>query len=244
MTSSGVDFTEIRTQFERPTRVGLTPVFYDLARLLVPEHTPNWLPPFLEWWTAGLRHDRLVDKYRPTKAETRDRLKAISDAANLIHKAINNPALRTPLETAKSISKIEITNYDLKDLAERAEIARLSPLFAGKDGKTKRGRGLPKMPDLFEAKVLCAARIVEMWLHFYKVEPGLGNRKAAEVAEAYWRISGGSSISFGDPLNGWFDHFKTVRDNSNNRGLMMHRLRWRSELQRSADRGWPPYFRV
>ena len=43
-------------------------------------------------------------------------------------------------------------NYDLRELAELAEIAEASPQFTAKSGKTKAGRGLPKIPDLFEAK--------------------------------------------------------------------------------------------
>jgi len=247
MTSFDVDSTELKAQVEQSvdfTIATVIPAFVDLARLIVPENTPDWLPAFLEWWSAGFRHDQLVDKYRPSKAETREKLLDLKNKLDEIYRMLNNPAFRTPLEDAKPSSRIRITNRDLKDLAERAEIASSSPLFTGKNGKTKAGRGLPKVPDLFEAKVLCAARVVELWLHFYKFEPGLGNRKAAEVAEAYWRISGGRSTSFGDPLNGWFDHFKTVRVNSDNRGLLMHRSRWRTELQQSANRGWPPYFRM
>ena len=201
---------------------------------------------FLHFWNGGARVFDMISSWTSTD-QLKQKLGKDSGLKNKldgIYKMLNDPAFRTPLEDAKPSSRIRIKNYDLKDLAERAEIALSSPLFTGKNGKTKAGRGLPKVPDLFEAKVLCAARVVELWLHFYKVEPGLGNRNAAEVAEAYWRISGGRSTSFGDPLNGWFDHFKTVRVNSENRGLLVHRSRWRTELQQSANRGWPPYFRM
>ena len=252
MTIAAVDSTGLKADIGQSTVVGtatIIPVFVDLARLIVPENTPDWLPAFLEWWSAGFRHDQLVDKYRPTKAETRERLLGLKYTLDGVYKMLNDPAFRTPLEAARLTSKIRITNYDLKDLAERAEIAAVSSLFTGKNGKTKAGRGLPKVPGLFEAKALCAARVIELWLHFRKREPGSGNRKAAEIAEACWRLFGAKSFKGKrtkdrDPLNGWFDHFKTVKDNRDDRGLMIYRLRWRTELKQTADRGWPPYFRM
>jgi hypothetical protein len=239
--------TELNHAPERSVNVGATTIgstCVDLARLIVPEDTPNWLPAFLEWWSAGFQHDLLVDEYRPTKAKSRKRLQDLKVMLDEAYKMLNHPAFRKPLELAKSSSRISIKNYDLRDLAERAEIAAASPLFTGKSGKTKAGRGLPKIPDLFEAKVLFAARVFELWLHFYKREPGLGNRKAAKIAETFWRRFGRKSPTQGDPLNGWFDHFKTVKKNSRNIALMIHRSRWRTELQQTADRGWPPYFRM
>ena len=77
MTSFDVDSTELKAQVEQSVDVTIAtviPAFVDLARLIVPKNTPDWLPAFLEWWSAGFRHDQLVDKYRPTKAETRERL--------------------------------------------------------------------------------------------------------------------------------------------------------------------------
>src|SRR5277367_4737980 len=44
--------------------------FADIARMIAPSNAPPWLPAHLEWSAQGLRHDRTVDDYRPTKAET------------------------------------------------------------------------------------------------------------------------------------------------------------------------------
>ena len=217
------------------------PTFADVAHLIVPKATPAWLPAHLEWWAQGLRHDRLVDKYRPMKGQTRQTLKAIREAAVLLQRELNAPAIRNLLEDSKSIKKISIATFDLRDLSERADIACSSPILTAPTGKTKRGRGKPKVPNLFEAKTLCAARIVELWLHFHGVEPGLGSLKAAAAAQAYWRASGGRSEGYGDPLNGWYDHFKIVRDNKNSASLIRLRLIWRRDLEQTKCRGRPPW---
>jgi hypothetical protein len=169
---------------------GLTPTFADVAGLIAPHNTPDWLTPYLEWWAQGLRHDRLADQHRPTTAETRDRLQAFEQAAVLIQRELNSPAIRKILETAKSARRLRVSQFDLRDLSERADRARTSPLLVGATGGTKRGRSKPKVPDLFEAKTLCAARVVELWRHFHGIEPGRRNLKAAAVAEAYWRATG------------------------------------------------------
>jgi hypothetical protein len=139
---------------------------------------------------SHLGHDRLADRYRPTTAETRDRLQAFEQAALLIQRELNSPAIRKILETAKSVRRLRVSQFDLRDLSERADRARTSPLLVGATGGTKRGRSKPKVPDLFEAKTLCAARVVELWRHFHGIEPGRRNLKAAAVAEAYWRATG------------------------------------------------------
>jgi hypothetical protein len=221
---------------------GATPRFVNVAGLIVPHNTPEWLTPHLEWWAQGLRHDRLADQYRPTTAETRDRLQAFERAALLVQRELNFPAIRKILEAAKSVKRLSVSQFDLRDLSERAEIACSSPLLVGATGGTKRGRGKPKVPDLFGAKTLCAARVVELWQHFYGIEPGRRNLKAAAVAEAYWRASGGKSDGYGNPLTGWFSHFKMVRDNKQSAGLMGQRLIWRRDLEQTARRGRPPWY--
>jgi hypothetical protein len=218
------------------------PTFADVVHLIAPKETPAWLPAHLEWWAFGLRHDRLVDKYRPMKGETRQKLEAIREAALLLQRELKAPAIRNLLEDAKSIKKISIAMFDLRDLSERADIACSSPVLTALTGKTKRGRGKPKVPNLFVAKTLCAARIVELWLDFHGVEPGLGSLKAAAIAQAYWLASGGKSEGYGNPLNGWYDHFKIVRDNKDSASLIRLRLIWRRDLEQTRNRGRPPWY--
>ena len=52
MTSFDVDSTELKAQVEQSveiTNATVIPAFVDLARLIVPKNTPDWLPAFLEW---------------------------------------------------------------------------------------------------------------------------------------------------------------------------------------------------
>jgi hypothetical protein len=51
MTSFDVDSTELKAQVEQSVDVTIAtviPAFVDLARLIVPENTPDWFPAFLE----------------------------------------------------------------------------------------------------------------------------------------------------------------------------------------------------
>jgi hypothetical protein len=217
------------------------PNFDDVARLIVPKDTPTWLPAHLEWWAQGLRHDRLGDKYRPSKVETRTRLRSIKDASLLLQRELGAPAIRNLLETAKSVGKISISTFDLRDLSERADIAWHSSALTTRTGKTKKGRGKPKISGLFDAKVLCAARVVETWQYFHGAEPGLSSLKAAAAAQAYWLASGGKSGGHGDPLNGWYDQFKVVKDNKETADLIRLRRIWRRDLEQTSNRGRPPW---
>jgi hypothetical protein len=234
---------DVHEEMRKATRLPAAyPTFADVAHLIAPNAAPAWLPAHLEWWAQGLRHDRLADEYRPMRAETRRRLEAIRDASLLLQRELDVPAIRNLLEPAKSTKKISISKFHLRDLSERADIACSSSDLTAPTGKAKRGRGKPKVPDLFDAKTLCAARVVELWLHFREVEPGLGNLKAAAAAQAYWRASGGKSEGYGNPLNGWYDYFKIVRDNKQTAGLIRLRLIWRRDLEQARTRGRPPWY--
>jgi hypothetical protein len=216
--------------------------FADVAALIAPESTPSWLPAHLEWSAQGIRHDRLTDVLRPTKAETLKELSAVEKALATLWRGFNSPAIRNLLEDAKSLKKLSISGWDLQDLSERAALAVASPLLIKFPGKARRGRGKPKVPNLFDAKTLCAARIVDLWKHFRGSEPGLGNLKCADAAQAYWLASGGRSEGYGDPLNGWYDYFKIVRENEQTAGLIRLRRIWIRDLEQAERRGRPPWF--
>jgi hypothetical protein len=215
--------------------------FGEVARLIAPSNTPSWLPGFLEWWSQGIRYDRMVDDIRPSKAQTVEMLTETEDALSLVLRNLNNPAIRTLIEaTEKRSPALNALIEAVKDLSKRTSSARSSPTIMGKDGKTKRGKGKPKMPDVFDAKTLCAARILELWRFLNKFEPGTKSTNAAKAAEAYWLASGGDSEGFGDPINGWKHHFKLAKENAGSIGLK--RLIWRRDLQQCQRRGRPPLF--
>jgi hypothetical protein len=138
------------------------PTFAEVARLVAPSDTPPWLPAHLEWWAAGVRHDQIADECRPTNVQTRERLAAFATAARLIERELNAPAIRNLLSEAKSTGRISISSWSLRDLASRADNVFSSPLLSSANGETKRGRSKPRIPGLFNARTLCAARILEM----------------------------------------------------------------------------------
>jgi hypothetical protein len=214
--------------------------FADIARMVAGPDAPRWLPAHLEWWSQGVRHDNLVDEYRPSKLKTVERLLGVEQCVAMLRRELEDPSIRNLLEAAKTSGRIGVTITDLNELSDRAAIARSSSALVGKSGKTKRGPGKPNVPDIFNAKALCAARIFEAWRFLNKREPGISNLKAAQAAQAYWLASGGTSDGYGDPLNGWYDHFKVVRDNEMSPGLK--RLIWRRDLKQCEQRGRPPWF--
>jgi hypothetical protein len=216
------------------------PNFADVAKLIVPNGGPIWLPAHLEWWAQGVRHERMVDELRPSTLESRDRLADVVAAAKLIERELSSPAIRSLLSIANSSSRISVSSWNMRELASRAETASLSTLLTSADGKTKRGRSKPKIPDLFDARTLCASRILEMWRFFRKNVPALGDLEAAAAAQAYWLACGGQSNGWGNPLNGWFDYFKAVQESSGSPGLKQ--LIWWRDLLQAERRGGPPWF--
>ena len=216
--------------------------FAEIAKLIEPENTPQWLSGHLEWLAQGVRHDRLFDDFRPTKAETLQRLNAVQEAAALLRRETNDPVIRNLLEDARRSTRLAISGWALRDLDDRASIAAASPLLIASPGKAKRGRGKSKAPNVFGAKTFCAARIVDLWEHFRGTKPGLTNVRCAEATQAYWLACGGRSDGYGDPVNGWYDHFKIVRDNKETASLIRLRRIWLRDLEQAERRGRPPWF--
>jgi hypothetical protein len=168
--------------------------FADIAKMLAAAKAPRWLPAHLEWWAQGIRHDILVEQYRPSKLKIVERLLGVEQAIAILRRELEEPSIRNLLTTARYPGRTGISIAALKDLSERAAIARSSPALVGKSGKTKRGPGKPDVPDVFSAKALCAARIFEAWRFLNKVEPGISNLKAAEAAQGYVRCTAGLDL--------------------------------------------------
>lgn len=216
------------------------PTFADVARLIVPGDTPLWLPAHLEWWSAGVFHDRMLDEVRPTKAETRAELKRFAEALQYVVSKAESPFIRHFLENATHSKKLPASNWQLRDLAERADFGSTSTLLVDKHGKGKRGRGKPKLPNYADAKTRLAARVVEIWMHFRGKTPGMRNEKLAAIAQAYWLACGGSSDGAGDPCKGWSKYFKGVRDRTECVELKQLRQLWKIDLAQTERSGFPP----
>jgi hypothetical protein len=223
-------------------RLEEVPTFADVARLTMPSDTPLWLPAQLESWSAGVRHDRMVDEVRPTKAETKAALDQFVEDAVSIGRKLESPFIRPHLEDARRSEKLPSLTRPLRDLAERARLASRSTLLVDAQGKGKPGRGKPKLPNYADARTRLAARAIELWIFFFNEEPRVGNRKLAEIAQTYWLASGGPSGGHGDPINGWKKYFRLVRDRTECVELRQLRRHWKVELAQTARRGSPPWY--
>ena len=219
------------------------PTFAEVAHLIAPNNTPIWLPAYLEWSSQGLRYDQLVEEIRQTKAKTKERLEAFQEASLLILRELGAPVRDfleiDPLGPIKNTSEL---NVGLMDLAKRAEFAAASPLISQADGTTKPGRNKAMAPGHFSAKTLCAARILDAFVHFRGSEPGPRNLEAADAAEAFWLASGGPSKSFGNPLTGWRHHFETVKINEKTLASARLRAVWRRDLRQAERKGGPSWY--
>lgn len=216
------------------------PTFADVAKLIVPSDTPLWLPAHLEWWSAGVFHDRMLEEIRPTKAQTRAELTRLAEALRYVASKAQSPFFRHLLEGEGHSKKLPVSSSQLNILAVRADYASQSTLLVDSEGKGKRGRGKPKLPNYADARTRLAARIVEIWLYFHRKEPGLRNRRVLEIAQAYWQACGGSSDGYGDHRNGWSRYFKLVRDQTDCIDLRILRRCWQTDITQNGRRGRPP----
>jgi len=153
-----------------PVGTSTRPTFADVAQLIVSSDAPSWLPAFLEWWAQGIRHDILADKYRPTTFQTAERLSETVNALDVLARNLGDPNIRNLLEAANPRTQIKLPIATLRDVTNRAETTLASSALVGKDGKTKRGHGKPIVPDVFDAKTLLAARILELGRFLNKFE--------------------------------------------------------------------------
>jgi hypothetical protein len=226
--------TARRTNFvERPT-------YEEVARLLLREDAPLWLNAHLEWWAQGMFADRLKEETQPTKVLIRKRLFALQAASRLIERELGSTSMREvlaidPRDPLKDVSKLP---FILGRLTDHVEFVRTSSGLARKDGTTKRGRNKAMGPHHISPKTRCAARIVELWLHFFGRAPGSQSEKAAKVAQMYWLASGGKTTA----LSSWRDEFDRVKAHKDTPELRNQRKLWRIDLLQNARNKRTPWY--
>jgi hypothetical protein len=76
---------------EPPTK--LTREFAEIARLIMPKDTPNWLSKLLSNWASSLMLDRAVHARQPTKTQMRERLVGVIEAADSLLSALQSGSL-------------------------------------------------------------------------------------------------------------------------------------------------------
>src|SRR5260370_40973285 len=126
----------------------------------------------------------------------------------------------------------------LARVTDHVEFVAKSSGLARQDGTTKRGRNRALGPHYLSAKTRCAARIVEIWLHFFGYEPGSQSEKAAKVAQMYWLASGGKMTA----LSSWRDEFDRVKAHKDTPELRNQRQLRRIDLLQNARNGRTPWY--
>jgi hypothetical protein len=224
----------------RRTNLVEPPTYEDVARLLLKEDAPLWLNAHLEWWAQGMFADRLKEGSQPTKAQMRKRLFALQAASKLIEQELASTSMREVLaiDLRGPLKDVSGLPFILGRFADHVEFVRMSSGLAQKDGTTKRGRNKARGPYHFSAKTRCAARIVELWLHFFEREPGSQNNKAAKAAQKYWLASGGEMTA----LSSWRDEFDRVKAHKDTPELRNQRKLWKIDLVQNARNERTPWY--
>jgi hypothetical protein len=222
----------------RRTNLLERPTYEGVARL-IKRDAPLWLNSHLEWWAQGMFADRLKEESQPTKAQMRKRLLALQKASELIERELGSTSMREVLaiDLRGPLKYVSNLPFMLRGLAGYVEFVRTSSRLARKDGTTKRGRNKAKGPHHVAAKTRCAARIVELWLHFFGREPGSQSNKAAKAAQMYWLASGGEITA----LSSWRDEFDRVKAHKDTPELRNQRHLWKIDLVQSARDGRSPW---
>ena len=212
----------------------------DVARL-IKKDAPLWLNAHLDWWALGMFADRLKEESQPTRAKMRKRLFALQAASKLIEQELASTSMREVLaiDLRGPLKDVSGLPFILGRFADHVEFVRMSSGLAQKDGTTKRGRNKARGPFHFSAKTRCAARIVELWLHFFEREPGSQNNKAAKAAQKYWLAAGGEMTA----LSSWRDEFDRVKAHKDTPALRNQRKLWKIDLvQNARNERTPGYF--
>jgi len=112
--------------------------------------------------------------------------------------AMDNPEVMEFLERARPFPFQNSlgTKIFVADIATRARLAAQFPTITSESGQTIRGPGKASVPESYDAKVLCAAIVVDVWSFLHGERPSRTNKDAGHAASAFWQASGGS-------LRGW-----------------------------------------
>jgi hypothetical protein len=182
--------------------------FEPVAQLITP-NPPIWLKEHLRRWLP--MHPYAAEILQPSRAEMKEKLDKVGEAASVLIKALRSSAIVEFLDLGADAPLRAPGNVQalLVDIRDRAAAASRSPALVDSKGRTKAGRGRAMPKAGVSAKTYCALLIAETWLYFNGNYPPTGNKHAAEAADIYWRLSGGERQSWGnDKLTAWRRHFR------------------------------------
>jgi hypothetical protein len=212
----------------------MIPTFGDVAALLDRDNNVPWLAAHLEFTTQGVRYDIYRNEGCLSKAGAAAELDRIKKEVASIKRRLERSEIRFLMGNNGDLDALCKSEFALSELEERAERAGRDPCLA-RNGRVKRGRGKLKIPGVYSAKTMTAARMLALVRFFWKIEPNISCLKMAEIAQFLWLASGGISDGYGDPRTGWKKYFKEVLDNSADPNLRL--MLWRQELEQTARRG-------
>ncbi|MBS0222552.1 MAG: hypothetical protein JSR91_17620 [Proteobacteria bacterium] len=186
------------------------PENFDKLAQLITSSPPAWLKRFLQDWVPSIALAGAVEERQPTRVKMLKMLTKVSDAAALLSRALEEPAIFEFLDVDPSVPlDAPALRAVAFDIYRRATEGAKSPALANAMGKAKPGRGRAIPEAAISGQTFCALIIVELFRHFTGKSPAPRNMKAAEAAELLWQIAGGQRQSWGEnPLVAWRKLFK------------------------------------
>ena len=177
---------------------------------------PRWLVEVLSNCSFDIRSARSIEEMWPKRQKMRDELQEIRGLADLLDVRLQNLATTrfiTAHSDSGSLDVISDLGRDIRELRSQLGWALNSPILVDGNGKVRRGRGKPLLPDLVSPKGLCAALVAEIFDFFNADEASKPpQRKVLSAANKLWRAWVAPKGWGADPLNGWKDHFEEIDD--------------------------------
>ena len=178
--------------------------------------TPHWLAEVLSNCSFDIRSARSIEEMWPERQKMRDELQELWGLTDFLDKRLQNPAtikFITAHSDAGSPDVISDFTRDIRELDSQLRRALNSPILVDENGKVRRGRGKPLLPDSVSPKGLCAALVAEVFDFFYADEASKPpRRKVLSAANKLWRAWVAPKGWGADPLNGWKDYFNEIDD--------------------------------
>jgi hypothetical protein len=167
------------------------------------DSSESWLAGHFERWGQSLAMHRWIVKSQPTRRVMRERISEVKDAALQLEQRLGDNTIVTFLADASQLQFLNLGALliTLTTIATHADVAMSS--LINEDGKTKSGRGKALVVGAITPELYCALIVAETWNFLFGRYPDPKTRKAALVAECFWRASGGDqSTPFGNEPNG------------------------------------------
>jgi hypothetical protein len=193
----------------------IPPGIIEAANIIAPSDAPPWLVTLLTDWLPTLAIDRGVHAIQPTKADMREQMLAVRNAARVLYEGLRNVAVKEFLEVEGAIRIENLGGLEetLRVIGERARLAASSSQISTSDGKGKKGTGKALPNTAYSPQTFCAVLISEVWNFLRGEYPAARNIQAAKAADAYWRATGGiAAHQWGTGSAGrWRYHFEQAK---------------------------------